>query len=108
MSLDNLTDAFQVGACNMASSLAACLHKIGFEMLRVTDVVPLLDVDGVVDALTERLTCIGPGSVYCPHVAPSWGVVSCTYEQWFKPFSPRRRYCQLSCFWEAHAALSAV
>ena len=63
------------------------------EMLRVTDVLPLLDVDGVADALTEHLTCIGPGSVYCPRVS----VVSCTYEQWFKPFSPctTRRYCQL-------------
>ena len=58
--LDNLTDAFQGGACNMASSLATCLHTVGFEKPRVIDVVPLFDVDGVVDALTERLTCIGP------------------------------------------------
>ena len=79
----------------MAGSLAACLQTVGFEMPCVTDVVPLLDVDGVVDALTGRLTCVGPGSVYCPRVAPSQGVVSCTYEQWFRPFSPRRRYCQL-------------
>ena len=91
--LDNLTDAFQGGACNMASSLATCLHTIGFELPRVIDVVPLFDVDGVVDALTERLTCVGPGRVYCPRVAPSQGV--CTYEQWFRPVSPRRRYCQL-------------
>ena len=28
--LDNLTDAFQGGACNMASWLAACLHSVGF------------------------------------------------------------------------------
>ena len=42
--LDNLTDAFQGGACNMASSfneltnaanLAACLHLVGLEMPRV-------------------------------------------------------------------------
>ena len=32
----------------MASSLAACLRSAGFEMPRVHDVVPLLDVDGVV------------------------------------------------------------
>ena len=25
----------------------------------------------------------------------SHGVVSCTYEQWFRPVSPCRRYCQL-------------
>ena len=93
--LDNLMDAFQGGACNMAGSLATCLHTVGFEMQRVTDLVPLLDVDGIVDALTEPLTRVGSGNVYCPRVAPSQGVVSCTYEQWFRPFSPRRRYCQL-------------
>ena len=54
MRLDNLTDAFQGGACNMASSLATCLHTVGLEMPRVIDMVPLFDVDGVVDALTER------------------------------------------------------
>ena len=59
------------------------------------DVVPLFDVDGVVDALTERLTCVGPGRMYCPRVASSQGVVSCTYKQWFRPVSPRRRYCRL-------------
>ena len=45
-------------------------------MPRVTDVVPLWGVDGVVDALTdhERLTYVGPGSVYCPRVTPSQGL----------------------------------
>ena len=75
---------------SMAGSLAACLQTVGLEMPCVTDVVPSLDVDGVVDALTGRLTCVGPDSVYCPRVAPSPGVVSCTYERWFSPFSPRR------------------
>ena len=37
----------------------------------------------------------GSGSLYCPRAAPTQGVVSCTYEQWFKPYSLRRRYCQL-------------
>ena len=45
--LDNPTDAFQGGVCNMAGSLAACLHSVGFEMRRVHHVVALLDVDGV-------------------------------------------------------------
>ena len=93
--LDNLTDAFQGGIDNLANSLAACLHSMGFEMPRVHDVVPLLDVDGVVEALTVRLQSTGSGSLYCPRAAPTHGVVSCTYEQWFKPYSPRRRYCQL-------------
>ena len=66
-------------------------------MPRVHDVVPLfnLDVDGIVEALTGRLQGTGYGSLYCPRAAPNQGVVSCTYEQWFKPCSPRRRYCQL-------------
>ena len=95
--LDNLDDAFQGGACSMASSLAACLHSVGFEMPRVHSVVPLLHVDGVVEALTVRLQSTGSGSLHCPCAAPTQGVVSCTYEQWFKPYSPHtiRRYCQL-------------
>ena len=48
----------------MASSSAACLHSVGFEMPRVHDVVPLLDVDGVVEALTERLLSTVFGSLF--------------------------------------------
>ena len=53
------------------------------------------DVDGVVEALTGRLQGTGSGSLYYPCAASTQGVVLCTYEQWFKPNSPRRRYCQL-------------
>ena len=93
--LDSLTAVFQGGACNMASLLAACLRSVGFEMPRVHDAVPLLDVDGVVEALTGCLQGTGSGSLYCPRAAPTQGVVSCTYEQWCKSYSPCRRYCQL-------------
>ena len=31
----------------------------------------------------------------CPRQAPSCGVVRCTYDQLFQPFSAHRRYCQL-------------
>ena len=94
--LDSLTDAFQGGAGNMASSLASRLRSVGFEMPRVHDVVPLLDVDGtsVVEALTGYLQGTGSGSLYCPGAAPTQGAVSCTYKQWFKPYSPHRRCCQ--------------
>ena len=50
----------------MANSLAACLRSVAFEMPRVHDVVPLLDVDGVVEALTARLQSTGSGGLYCP------------------------------------------
>ena len=93
--LDDFSDAFHGGACNMASSLAACLHSVGFDMPRVCDVVPLLDVDSIVEALTASLQTFGGGALFCPRQAPTQGVVSCTYEQWFRPYSARRRYCQL-------------
>ena len=64
-------------------------------MPRVHDVVPLLDVDGIVEDLTGHLQGTGSGGLYCPRAAPTRGVVSCTCEQWFKPYSSRRRYCQL-------------
>ena len=67
----------------MSRSLAACVHSVGFEMPCVHDVVPLLDVDGVVEALTECLHSTGSGSLYYPCAAPTQGIVSCTYEQWF-------------------------
>ena len=79
----------------MANSLAAYLRSVGSEMPCVHVVVPLLDVDGVVEALTARLQSTRSGGLYCPRAAPAQGVVSCAYEQWFKPYSPHRRYCQL-------------
>ena len=79
--LDNLTDAFGGGACNMASSLAGCLNSVGYDMPRVCDVIPILDVDNIIEVLTTQLQDLGNGALYCPRVAPTRGVVSCTYEQ---------------------------
>ena len=95
--LDKLTDAFRGGACNLSSSLASCLHLVGYDMPRVHDVIPILDVDNIVGVLTEHLQGMGSGTLYCCRVAPPWGVVSCTYQQctWFRPYSLRRRYCHL-------------
>ena len=91
--LDNLIDAFGGGACNMASSLAGCLHSVGYDMPRVCDVIPILDVDNIIEVLTTQLQDLGNGAIYCPRVAPTRGVVSCTYGQWFRPYSLCRRYC---------------
>ena len=55
------------------------LELHAFEMPRVHDVVPLLDVEGVVEALTGHLQGTGSGSLDCPRAAPTQGVVSCTY-----------------------------
>ena len=81
----NLADAFQGGACNMASSLAACLHSVGFEMPRVHDVVSLLDVDGAVEALTAHCAKHRVWQSVLSSCSPHPGDSSCSYEQWFKP-----------------------
>ena len=55
----------------MASSLATSLHSVGFEMPRVHDVVPLLDVDGDVEATRPcGLQSTGSGGLHCPRAAP--------------------------------------
>ena len=64
-------------------------------MPRVCDVIPILDVDNTVGALTAQLQDTGSGDLYCPRLAPTRGVVSCTYGQWFRPYSICRRYCHL-------------
>ncbi len=86
---------FRGGACNMASSVASCLGSVGYDMPRVFDVIPLLEIDSIVEALSVQLQDMGSAALYCPREAPTRGVVSCTYEQWFRPYSLRRRYCHL-------------
>ena len=44
-------------------------------MPRAHDVVPLLDVDGIVEALTQYLQGTGSGSLYSYRAAPTQGVV---------------------------------
>ena len=73
----------------MASSVASCLSSVGYDMPRVFDVMPLLDVDSIVEALTAQLQDMGSAALYCYREAPTQGVVSCTYEQWFRPYSLR-------------------
>ena len=74
---DNLTDAFCGGACSMASSLAGCLHSLGH---RVCDVIPILNVGNIdiVGALAAQLQDpdMCNGALYCPCMAPTWGVAS--------------------------------
>ena len=54
----------------------------------------MLDISAV-DALKADLRGLGASTVSCPRQAPSCGVVRCTYDQWFQPFSARSSYCQL-------------
>ncbi len=58
--------------------------------------MPVLDVDSVVEALTVQFQDMGSAALHCPGAAPSRGVVSRTYEQWFRPYSLRRRHLPVS------------
>ena len=53
------------------------------------------DVPAIVELLQRHLQGVNAFGLYCPRAAPSAGVVSCTYHQWFRPYSKHRRYCQL-------------
>ncbi len=93
--LDNLHDAFQCGVHNFCTSIFQSLAAVGHCMPRASDVASAHDVP-VVNALLQRhLQGTHDFDRYCPRVAPSVGVVSCTYHHWFMPYSKRRRYCQL-------------
>ena len=62
--LDNLTDAFRGGACYLSSSLASCVHLVGYYMPRVHDVIPILDVDNTVGVLTAQSQDMGSDALY--------------------------------------------
>ena len=81
--LDNIHDAFHVGrgAKNFSSSIATCLQSVGHSMPRDSDVVPIMEVAAVIEALREHLCGIHSHALHCPRAAPSAGVVSCTYHQ---------------------------
>ena len=64
-------------------------------MSQGTAVAAKLDVASIMDLLQDSLRDVNASDLGCPRVAPSVGVVSCTYHQWFMPFSRRMSYCQL-------------
>ena len=71
------------------------LASVGYEMSSNPGVASVLDVSAVMVLLHTDLQGVNDFALYCPRTAPSVGVVSCTYHQWFQPYSKRRRYCQL-------------
>jgi len=93
--LDNQHDAFRRGVNNFCSSIAKGLASVGYEMSNDPGVASVLDVSAIMKLLHTDLQGVNDFALYCPRVAPSVGVVSCTYHQWFQPYSKRRRYCQL-------------
>ncbi len=93
--LDNLHDAFQCGVHNFCSSIFQSLATVGHCMPRASDVASAHDVPVLIALLERHLQGTHDFDLYCPRVAPSVGVVSCTYHHWFMPYSKRRHYCQL-------------
>ena len=55
--LDNIHDAFYVrhGAKNFSSSIATCLQSVGHSMPRDSDVVPVMEVAAIIEALRGHL-----------------------------------------------------
>ena len=72
-----------------------CLQSVGHFMLSDSSVVPIMEVDAIIEALCEQLQGTHSHALQCPRAAPSAGVVSCAYHQWFRPFGKHRRFCQL-------------
>ena len=93
--LDNQHDAFQRGVKNFCSSINRALVSIGHSMCCDSGVACIHDVPAIVELLQRHLHGVNTFGLHCPRAAPSAGVVSCTYHQWFRPYSKRRRYCQL-------------
>ena len=50
----------------MASSMAARLRSVSVDMPRVYDVVPLLDVDSVPEAITAGFQAVGDSALFVP------------------------------------------
>ena len=93
--LDNLHDAFQRGVNNFSRSISHGLTTVGYDMSCDAFAVSAVDVPAVVELLQRHLQGDNAFDLYCPRAAPTVGVVRCTYHQWFRPYSKRRRYCQL-------------
>ena len=93
--LDNQRDAFQLRVNNFCRSIFRGLASVGYNMSQDFTTVSRLDVTAVMELLHSSLQDVYDSELGCPRVAPSVGVVTCTYRRWFLPFSRRRRYCQL-------------
>ena len=57
--------------------------------------VPIMEVAAIIEALREHLQGTHSHTLHCPRAATSVGFVTCTYYQWFRPFSKRRQYYQV-------------
>ncbi|DBA96670.1 TPA: hypothetical protein ACH3X1_016740 [Trebouxia sp. C0004] len=94
--LDNLDDAFSVGngAKNFSCSIVTCLQSVGQPMPLDSGTIPVLEVGTIVEALRQHLGGTHDYALHCPRAALLLGLLH-AYNHWFKPFSQRRRYCQL-------------
>ena len=75
-----------------SSSVAVAVQSVGHLMPAGWAVLPTLDVDAVVSSLQLSLKLPDPVCLD-PRVAPSQGVVQCTYVNWFLPSQAKFRSC---------------
>ena len=92
--LDNQADAAR-GARNFCGSVFQSLRSVGYHVSPSANDVFLLDAPSVMRLLHDSLQGVHDFDLYSPRSAPSAGVLGCTYHHWFRPYSKRRRYCQL-------------
>ena len=71
------------------------LRSIGYHVSPSASDVSILDAPSIMQLLHDSLQDVHGFDLYWPRSAPSTGVLSCTYYHWFRPYSKRRRYCQL-------------
>ena len=93
--LDNQHDTFQGKVRNFSSSVSEGLAAVGYHMSRDTNVISMLDVPAIVDLLQQDSQGNDGSGLHCPMAAPFAGVSTCTYHQWFQPYSKRLRHCLL-------------
>ena len=60
----------------------AC-QSVGHSMPSDSGIVPVMEVNAIIEALREHLQGTHSHALHCPRASPSAGIVSCTYHQWF-------------------------
>ncbi len=84
-----------VGCTTFCSSIFQSLATVGHCMPWITGVASAHDVPVVIALLQQHLQGTQDFDLYCPRVAPSVGVVHCTYHHRFMPYSKLRSCCHL-------------
>lgn len=83
------------GVNNFGSSIAKSLASVGYDVTDYPSFTSVLMCLPLWSFYNTGLQGVSDFDLYCPRAAPLVGVVSCSYHQWFQPYSMRRRHYQL-------------